>query len=75
MITMIALDISYEAFGKRITPDLGTTGYGALMHYDYYKNTGSHNTVNIEGNNQAPANRCFDKVGRKRWNCMSGGKS
>ena len=26
------------------------------MHYDYYKNTGSHNTVNIEGNNQAPAN-------------------
>ena len=50
------LDISYEAFGKRIAPDLGTTGYGALMHYDYYKNTGSHNTVNIEGNNQAPAN-------------------
>lgn len=26
------------------------------MHYDYYKNTGSHNTVNIEGENQAPVN-------------------
>ena len=50
------LDISYLAYGKRIAPDLGTTGYGALMHYDYYKNTGSHNTVNIGEENQAPAN-------------------
>jgi hypothetical protein len=50
------LDISYLAYGKRISPDLGTTGYGAVMHYDYYKNTGSHNTVNIGGENQAPVN-------------------
>ncbi len=55
------LDISYEAFGKRIAPDLGTTGYGALMHYDYYKNTGSHNTVNIDGMNQATANGVLTK--------------
>ncbi|WP_024293816.1 heparinase II/III domain-containing protein [Lacrimispora indolis] len=50
------LDISYLACGKRISPDLGTTGYGAVMHYDYYKNTGSHNTVNIGEENQAPVN-------------------
>ena len=50
------LDISYLAYGKRISPDLGTTGYGALMHYDYYKNTGSHNTVMIGEENQAPVN-------------------
>lgn len=50
------LAISYLAYGKRIAPDLGTTGYGALLHYDYYKNTGSHNTVAIGGENQAPVN-------------------
>ncbi len=50
------LDISYLAYGKRIAPDLGTTGYGALLHYDYYKNTGSHNTVMIGEENQAPVN-------------------
>ena len=50
------LDISYLAYGKRISPDLGTTGYGALMHYDYYKNSGSHNTVTIGEENQAPVN-------------------
>lgn len=50
------LDISYLAYGKRIAPDMGTTGYGAVLHYDYYKNTGSHNTVNIGGENQAPVN-------------------
>ncbi|GLB29339.1 alginate lyase [Lacrimispora amygdalina] len=50
------LDISYLAYGKRLSPDLGTTGYGALLHYDYYKNTGSHNTVMIGEENQAPVN-------------------
>lgn len=50
------LGISYLAYGKRISPDLGTTGYGALLHYDYYKNTGSHNTVMIGEENQAPVN-------------------
>lgn len=48
------LSISYQALGRRISPDLGTTGYGALLHYDYYKNTGSHNTVMIGEENQAP---------------------
>lgn len=50
------LGISYLAYGKRISADLGTTGYGALLHYDFYKNTGSHNTVNIGQENQAPVN-------------------
>lgn len=50
------LAISYLAYGKRIAPDLGTTGYGAMMHYDYYKNTGSHNTIVIGEENQAPVN-------------------
>lgn len=49
------LGISYESHGRRIAADLGTTGYGALLHYDYYKNTGSHNTVMIGEENQPPA--------------------
>ncbi len=50
------LGLSYLAFGEWIAPDLGTTGYGAKLHYDYYKNTGSHNTVMIHEENQPPAN-------------------
>ena len=42
--------------GKAIFPDLGTTGYGAPLHYDYYKNSFSHNTVCINGRNQPPVN-------------------
>lgn len=49
------LGISYLAHNERISPDLGTTGYGALLHYDYYKNTGTHNTVMINEENQMPA--------------------
>jgi hypothetical protein len=49
------LDLSYTAFGKKLASDLGTTGYGAKLHYDYYKNTGSHNTVVIGEENQSPA--------------------
>lgn len=49
------LGISYQAYGKQIAADFGTTGYGAVMHYGYYKNTGSHNTVVIGEENQSPA--------------------
>lgn len=48
------LGISYYAYGHPVIRDLGTTGYGARLHYDYYKNTGSHNTVVIGEENQAP---------------------
>lgn len=49
------LGLSFLAYGKRICADLGTTGYGALLHYDYFKNTGTHNTVMIGEENQPPA--------------------
>ncbi len=49
------LGISYEPFGRRVSPDLGTVGYGAVLHYDYFKNTGTHNLVTVNGRNQPPA--------------------
>ncbi|WP_259343322.1 heparinase II/III-family protein, partial [Salmonella enterica] len=42
--------------GRALFPDPGTTGYGAPLHYGYYKNSFSHNTLCINGKNQAPAN-------------------
>ncbi len=36
--------------------DMGTTGYGAKMHYDYYKNSATHNTLCVNQSNQPPAN-------------------
>ncbi len=39
-----------------ILPDMGTTGYGAPMHYSYYKNTLTHNVLCVEGFNQPPVN-------------------
>lgn len=42
--------------GKEILPDLGTTGYGAELHYGYYKNTLTHNTLAVAQQNQPPAN-------------------
>ncbi len=50
------LSISHLACGRAVSPDLGTTGYGAKMHYDYYKNTGTHNTLVIGEENQSPVN-------------------
>ncbi|KFK96405.1 MULTISPECIES: heparinase II/III family protein [unclassified Serratia (in: enterobacteria)] len=41
--------------GKEILPDLGTTGYGAQMHYAYYKNSATHNTLAVNQANQPPA--------------------
>lgn len=40
---------------KALFPDLGTTGYGAPLHYGYYKNSFSHNTLCVNGLNQPPA--------------------
>lgn len=39
-----------------LLPDMGTTGYGAKMHYDYYKNSATHNTLSVNQTNQPPAN-------------------
>lgn len=51
------LGISFSAFGDQMCCDLGTVAYGAPWHYDYYKNTGTHNTVMVEEENQPPQ-RC-----------------
>ncbi|CAM4373334.1 heparinase II/III domain-containing protein [Vibrio agarivorans] len=40
--------------GQEILPDLGTTGYGAELHYGYYKNTATHNTLVVNQQNQPP---------------------
>ena len=40
--------------GKEIMPDLGTTGYGAELHYSYYKNSATHNTLSVDECNQSP---------------------
>lgn len=48
------LDIILFNNNKEIIPDLGTTGYGAKMHYNYYKNSATHNTININQKNQPP---------------------
>lgn len=49
------LELSYSRKSKPVSEDLGTTGYGAVLHYGYYKNTISHNTVTLNEANQAPA--------------------
>lgn len=38
-----------------LLPDPGTTGYGAKMHYAYYKNSATHNTLSVNQSNQPPA--------------------
>ena len=49
------LSVSFGAFGKSISEDFGTaSGYGSPLHYGYFKNTASHNTVVIDGENMAP---------------------
>lgn len=49
------LSISYNFFDTPIAEDFGTCGYGAPYHYDYFKRTGTHNTVVIDEENQAPS--------------------
>ena len=61
------LGISFHAFGKKMCADLGTAGgYGAPLHYAYFKNTATHNTVAINGENMPPANskiHCYRENG------------
>ncbi|TKU27373.1 hypothetical protein FDX09_21390 [Citrobacter sp. wls717] len=42
-----------------ILPDMGTTGYGAPMHYSYYKNTLTHNVQCAEESNRHPPIRRY----------------
>lgn len=51
------LGVSFGAFGHDISMDFGTaSGYGSPLHYGYFKNTATHNTVVIDGKNMAPSN-------------------
>ena len=49
------LGISYYYDNVPVSIDIGTTGYGATLHYAYYKNTVTHNTVSINDKNQSPS--------------------
>ncbi|MDO4329212.1 MAG: heparinase II/III family protein [Lachnospiraceae bacterium] len=55
------LGLSFLAYGRRIAADLGTTGYGAVLHFDYYKNSGAHNTVTIGERNHPPGKACLTR--------------
>ena len=49
------LSLSFDAFDANISTDFGTaSGYGSPYHYNYFKNTATHNTVVIDGENMAP---------------------
>ena len=50
------LSLHYACASGEVMPDLGTVAYGAPPHYDYFKNTFTHNTVCIDGQNQPPCN-------------------
>lgn len=49
------LSISYCRNNVPVSIDIGTTGYGAPLHYAYYKRTETHNTFCIDSENQAPS--------------------
>lgn len=56
------LGISYAPFGKQVSVDFGTAaGYGTPLHYGYFKNTATHNTVVIDGENMAPCDTRVNK--------------
>ena len=46
------LNLILYAFGQRLSPDLGTPGYGLDLFESWYRQTISHNTVTIDGLSQ-----------------------
>jgi hypothetical protein len=49
------LGIVLFAQGERLSPDLGTPGYGIALNDSWYRHTLSHNTVLLDGQRQPPA--------------------
>jgi hypothetical protein len=49
------LNLILYAYGQRLSPDLGTPGYGLDLFESWYRQTISHNTVTINGLSQPPA--------------------
>ncbi len=48
------LGISYTFAGIPVSEDFGTCAYGGPYHYGWFKHTGTHNTVTVGEENQAP---------------------
>lgn len=55
------LSLIVYANGERLSPDLGTPGYGIALNDTWYRQTISHNTVVIDGEPQGP---CTGAAGR-----------
>jgi hypothetical protein len=49
------LSLDLHAFGKRLSPDLGTPGYGIPLNRTWYRHTLAHNTVLLDSLPQPPA--------------------
>ena len=49
------LNLLLYACGQRLSPDLGTPGYGIDLFESWYRQTICHNTVTIDGCSQPPA--------------------
>ncbi len=49
------LAVAVLAHGRRLSPDLGTPGYGLDLFTSWYRQTLSHNTVVLEGQSQPEA--------------------
>ena len=49
------LNLLLSAYGQRLSPDLGTPGYGFDLLESWYRQTICHNTVTIDGRSQPPA--------------------
>lgn len=54
------LSIQLFAGGVRMTPDLGTPGYGISLNDTWYRQTASHSTVLLDGRSQPPASGYLD---------------
>ncbi|MCE7988657.1 MAG: hypothetical protein DYG89_46470 [Caldilinea sp. CFX5] len=49
------LNLILSAYGERLSPDLGTPGYGLDLFESWYRQTVCHNTVTIDGYSQPEA--------------------
>jgi hypothetical protein len=55
------------AGGARLSPDLGTPGYGIALNETWYRHTLSHNTVLLDGQPQPPATGRLLAFSAPRW--------
>ncbi len=49
------LNLMLYAHGQRLSPDLGTPGYGLDLFESWYRQTVSHNTITLDGQSQPAA--------------------